>query len=90
MKSINETTKTYRLFEALKKGQRLTAAEITKKFNIKNPRAEVTRIRQGGFAVYANREVAGNGREVTRYELGQPSKSMVALAYKARQLGIRV
>ena len=51
---INEGTKTYKLLTALQKGQTFTATQAESRFGIKNVRAEVSRIRQSGFAVYAN------------------------------------
>lgn len=88
MKKLNKESKTYKLFDALRQGERLTPAEITKRFNIQNPRAEVTRVRQNGFAIYTKREVAGNGREVTRYVMGQPSREIVAAGYRALAAGL--
>jgi hypothetical protein len=88
MKAISKTTKTYKLFNALQEGQKLTASEALKKFGIKNIAAEASRIRQHGYAVYANTNKAGNGVHVTRYELGRPSRNIVALGYKAAALGI--
>jgi phage regulator Rha-like protein len=32
--------------------------------------------------------VAGNGVKVTEYELGKPSREIVALGYKAKAMGI--
>ncbi len=87
MKFINPETKTFRVFQALQEGQTLTTAKA-KKMGIGNLNAEVYRIRQHGFAVYANRRTAGNGVRVTEYVLGKPSRNMVALAYKAQSLGI--
>ena len=88
MKAISKTTKTYKLFNALQEGQKLTASEALKKFGIKNIAAEASRIRQHGYAVYANTNKAGNGVNVTRYELGRPSRNIVALGYKAAAMGI--
>ena len=88
MKKINLETKTGKLFTALKEGQKLTASEANKRFGIKNIAAEASRIRQAGYAVYANSRKAGNGVQVTEYELGNPSREIVALGYKARALGI--
>ena len=88
MKLINPETKTYKVFQALQKGEALTASTASKRFGVKNLGAEVTRIRQHGFAVYANSRTAGNGVRVTEYVLGKPSRNMVALAYKAQSLGI--
>ena len=53
-----------------------------------NLSAEVSRIKQGGYAVYANQRTAGNGVTVTEYVMGQPSREIVALGYKAKAMGI--
>ena len=83
-------SKTFKLQQALQQGEVLTPSQITKRFGIKNPRAEVTRIRQNGYAVYTQNRKARNGVEVTEYKLGEASRELVALAYKARSLGITV
>jgi hypothetical protein len=88
MKRINLETKTGKLFTALQLGQKLTASQAEKRFGIKNISAEASRIRQAGYAVYANSRVAGNGVTVTEYELGRPSRQIVALGYKAAAMGI--
>lgn len=88
MKFFNPETKTYKLFNALYQGQKVTASEAQKRFGIKNIAAEASRIRQNGYAVYANTRVAGNGVTVTEYELGKPSREIVALGYKAKAMGI--
>jgi hypothetical protein len=88
MKSISKTTKTFKLFNALQNGEKLTASEAAKRFGIKNIAAEASRIRQHGYAVYANTKTAGNGVAVTRYEIGMPSRAIVALGYKAAAMGI--
>jgi hypothetical protein len=88
MKFFNPETKTYKLFNALYQGQKLTASEAQKRFGIKNIAAEASRIRQNGYAVYANTRTAGNGVTVTEYEMGKPSREIVALGYKAKSLGI--
>ncbi len=85
---FNEDTKTYRLFTALQSGERITASQATKRFGIKNVSAEVSRIRQNGFAVYADQRVAGNGVRVTEYRLGTPSRRLVAAGYRAMSLGL--
>ena len=88
MKNISKETKTFKLFTALQAGQKLTASEASKRFGIKNISAEASRIRQAGYAVYANSRTAGNGVTVTEYELGKPSRNIVALGYKAQAMGI--
>lgn len=88
MKRFNPETKTFKVFNALYNGEKLTAAQAAKRFGVKNLAAEASRIRQNGYAVYANSRTAGNGVTVTEYELGMPSREIVALGYKAKALGI--
>jgi hypothetical protein len=88
MKRINLETKTGKVFQALQAGQKLTASEAKKRFGIGNLSAEASRIRQAGYAVYANSRKAGNGVTVTEYELGRPSREIVALGYLAKSLGM--
>ena len=88
MRKINKGTRTHKLFVAFQDGERLTASQIGKRFSIGNPRAEVTRVRQAGYAIYANRDKASNGKIVTKYALGTPSRNIVALGYLARHLGL--
>lgn len=90
MKQFNKNTKTFKLFNALLKGDVISQAEATKRFGIANIRAEATRIRNAGYAVYSKRRIAGNHVEVTEYTLGKPSRQIVALGYKARALGISI
>ena len=87
MKRINLETKTGKVFQALQSGQKLTFAQA-KKMGIGNIAAEASRLRQAGYAVYANTRTAGNGVDVTEYELGRPSREIVALGYKAKSMGI--
>ena len=86
--SINQGTKTHKLFTALKSGEKVTASQAEKRFSIKNIAAEASRIRAAGFAVYANTRTAGNHVSVTEYEIGQPSRKLIAAGYKAIQLGL--
>jgi hypothetical protein len=90
MKRISKETKTFKLFNALYQGEKLTAAQAEKRFGIKNIAAEASRIRHSGYAVYANTRTAGNGVTVTEYEMGRPSREIVALGYKAKSMGITV
>jgi hypothetical protein len=81
-------TKTHKLLSALQAGETLTASQISKRFSIGNPTAEVSRIRQAGFVVYANKRVAGNGVVVTEYRTGKASRKLIAAGYKAMALGL--
>ena len=86
--SINEGTKTHKMFTALKQGEKLTASQVEKRFGIKNISAEASRIRQAGYAVYANSRKAGNGVQVTEYVMSQPSRRLIAAGYRALQRGL--
>ncbi len=88
MTRFSENSKTFKLFTALYSGEAVTPAQATKRFGIKNISAEVSRIRQAGYAVYANSRKAGNGVQVTEYAMGKPSRKIVAAGYKAMQLGL--
>ena len=81
-------TKTHKLLTALQSGEALTESQIEKRFNIGNARAEISRVRHAGFAVYTNKRKAGNHMIVTEYRLGKPSRKIIAAGYKAIQLGL--
>jgi len=88
IKNFNPETKTFKLFNALHGGEAVTASQAEKRFGIKNISAEVSRIRQNGYAVYTNQRKAGNGVQVTEYVIGKPSRKLVAAGYKAMALGL--
>ena len=85
---FSKQSKTHKLLNALQNGEVMTASQISKRFSIGNPRAEVSRIRHAGFAVYANQRKAGNNVMVTEYRLGKPSREVVAAGYRALALGL--
>jgi hypothetical protein len=87
MKYINPESKTFKVFSVLQEGRTLTASQA-KKMGVGNLSAEVSRIRQHGFAIYANSRKAGNGVNVTEYVLGKPSRKIVAAGYKAIAAGL--
>lgn len=88
MKRISKETKTFKLFNALCEGEVLTQSQAEKRFGIKNIAAEASRIRQHGYAVYSTTRLAGNGVQVTEYELGKPAREIVALGYAAKAKGL--
>ena len=88
MKHFNPETKTFKLFTALYNGEKVTASQAEKRFGVKNISAEVSRIRQNGYAVYANSRKAGNGVQVTEYAIGKPSRKLIAAGFKAMALGL--
>jgi hypothetical protein len=86
---INLESKTGKAFKALVlDGETLTPSEAKKRFGIGNLSAEASRIRQEGFAIYANKRVAKNGVHVTEYRHGKASRRLVAAGYKAMALGL--
>jgi len=87
MKHFNPETKTFKVFQALQSGKALTASQASK-LGVKNLSAEISRIRQNGFAVYTNSRKAGNGVAVTEYVIGKPSRKLVAAGYRALALGL--
>jgi hypothetical protein len=86
--TFSKESKTFKVFNALYNGDTLTASQAEKRFGVKNLSAEASRIRANGYAIYAKTRTAGNGVTVTEYEMGKPSREIVALGYKAKALGI--
>ena len=89
LKRFDLKTKQGKLFKALVLDKEtLSAAQISKRFGIKNPTATISDIRHRGYAIYGNQRKAGNGVMVTEYRHGEASRKMVAAAYKAMALGL--
>ena len=86
--NINQGTKTHKLFTAMIAGEKISPAGAQHRFGIQNIRAEASRIRQAGFAVYANSRKAGNGVQVTEYEIGAPTRELIAAGFRALSRGI--
>jgi len=80
-------TKSGKLLEALRKGEELTAGQITHRFGIKNPRATVSDLRFQGYAIYANARTNTRGETYTKYRLGTPTRAVIAAGYKALAMG---
>lgn len=85
---LNQKSKTFKLFNALYRGETVTAAQARKRFGIQNIAAEASRIRDQGYMVYANSRKAGNGVTVTEYVLGRPSRKVVRAGLRAIRLGL--
>lgn len=73
-------TKTQRLLAYLESGATATPKQMERMFGIANPSAMVYKLRTEGNCIYANPAKLKNGRQVTKYRLGTPSKAMVARA----------
>jgi predicted transcriptional regulator len=86
---FNPESKQFKLFQALNKGEQLTEAQIAQRFGLRNPRATISSLRiNHGVAVYANEHKDTKGRVTTKYEIGRPSRKVVAAGYKALSLGL--
>jgi hypothetical protein len=82
-------TKQEQLLEAFQAGEQLTSKQIADRFDIANPTATVSNLRLNeGFAIYANKRTDTNGKTVTKYRLGRPSRAVVAAGYRALAAGI--
>lgn len=89
LKRFDLKTKQGKLFKALVLDKEtMSAAQISKRFGIKNPTATISDIRARGYAIYGNQRKAGNGVTVTEYRHGEASRKMVAAAYKAMAMGL--
>lgn len=89
LKKFDLKTKQGKLFQALVMNREtLSAAQISKRFGIKNPTATISDIRARGYAIYGNQRLAGNGVKVTEYRHGEASRKMVAIAYAAIAKGL--
>ena len=84
----SKETKTFKVQVALQNGAVLTASQAAKQFGVKNLGAEISRIRQNGFAVATISRKAGNGVTVTEYALTKPSRELIAAGYRALAVGL--
>lgn len=85
-----QATKQQLVLEALKANPEkgLTEAQLRARLNVGNPRAEISRLRMEGYAIYANRSTDTKGREKTFYRIGRPSRAVVAAGYRALAMGL--
>lgn len=61
----------------------LTANKMRHLFGIANPSATINELRNDGYAIYLNSRVNANGKKVSFYRLGTPTKRMVAAGISA-------
>lgn len=91
MKQINPNSKAGRVLDTLTNTTRsISPAEAKKFLGVGNLRAEAFRLREAGYAVQPCTVVDERGNEVTEYELGQPSREVVALGYAMKRLGFTI
>lgn len=83
-------SKTREMLEAFKRGERLTAKQIAHRFGFENEqtaRAQVSKLRFQGYAIYANRETNAKRETYTKYRLGKPTRAVIAAGYRALASG---
>ena len=59
----------------------LTAAQIRSRFGITNVGARIEELRSEGHCIYTNKKTLDDGRQITFYKLGKPTKAMIAAAH---------
>ena len=59
----------------------LTAAQIRSRFGITNVGARIEELRAEGHCIYTNKKTLSDGRNITYYKLGKPTREMVAMAH---------
>jgi len=74
-------TKSERVLTHLQNGNELTEGQARSRFGIANMRAEASRLRTKGYAVYANQKSLSNGKRATVFRLGTPTRAVVAAGY---------
>jgi len=62
----------------LKAGGNITANQAKTKFGITNVSARIAEIRKAGYSVYSNTRKISGGRSIRVYELGSPTRRIVA------------
>ncbi len=83
-------SKTRDFLSALKSGQRLTAKQAMHRFDFVSEdavRAQVSKLRFQGYAIYANRETNSKRETFTKYRLGTPTRAVIAAGYRALASG---
>ena len=59
----------------------LTAAQARARFGIVNVGARIEELRAEGHCIYTNKKTLEDGRRITYYKLGKPTKKMIAAAH---------
>jgi len=59
----------------------LTVAQAQSRFGITNVGARIEELRAEGHCIYTNKKTLDNGKTITFYRLGKPTREMVGLAH---------
>lgn len=69
----------------------LTPAQIRSKWGVSDVTSRISELRAEGNAIYLNHRTLEDGRKISFYRLGKPTKAVVAAGVKAfRDQGINV
>ena len=67
-----------------------TVASARNRFGVENVSARIHELREEGYPIYTNRKVLADGRKISFYRMGKPSKEVVAAGYRAlREKNVR-
>ena len=69
-------------------GEKLTAKQISARYNIANPHDAVYQLRMEGYSIYCNKHTETKGRVTNKYSFGTPSRKVIAAGYKALAAGL--
>jgi hypothetical protein len=69
-------------------GEKLTAKQISARYNIANPHDAVYQLRMEGYSIYCNKHTDTKGRVTNKYSFGTPSHKVIAAGYKALAAGL--
>lgn len=92
---VNVETKSGKFATALLNGEVLTEKQVASRFGIKNVSATVSDLRLNyGIPVYGNVGKNSEGKSVTRYRVGAPTKRVISAGYRAlaaaKKLGLEI
>jgi predicted transcriptional regulator len=67
-----------------------TVASARNRFGVENVSARIHELREEGYPIYTNRKTLADGRKISFYRMGKPSKEVVAAGYRAlREKNVR-
>lgn len=75
-----------RMLNALKQNEgynTFTTRQAQRRFGIQNVSARVDELRKDGHVIYTNTKTLEDGRKITFYRMGTPTKAMVKAALSA-------
>ena len=65
----------------LETGASVTFRQVKSMFKLANPSSAVTKLREQGLCVYANKVTLSDGRDTTAYRIGKPSRAIIAAGF---------